>query len=433
MAPATPWLTRRIWRWALFDVASSTYIAIVPTFFGLYFMSLAGPGDLTAGAIWGATVALGLVMSAVLAPIAGAVTDAIACRTCTLRVASYICVGATVLIPFAADHGLPWAAALFLVAQTGYTIAASLYDSYLVDIAPAAFRGRASGFGWALGMFGGIAVVGIALAMLSGVPAAAQTGHLGAIFSMAGIAFGVLAIPAFSALHGTSSSVRPARGPSEALMASLRQVKATMAGWRAHSNAFRALWAFFLVNDALVTVQFFIAIVLSARFGLTVEGLLWLSLLFHAIAIPSTILMGTLADRWGRRRAIAAMAAALACAILLLAFSAASWAPAAAIALLGLVFAALQSNFRAMYAALVPADQAAELFGFNAIAGRLSAAIGPLIFGSVSAFGGTTWALCLLLIPLAVGVALLLRVRLSNDGTRPGSEGLATNVDRRSV
>ena len=38
---ATPWLTRRIWRWAMFDVASSTYIALVPTLFGLYFMSLA--------------------------------------------------------------------------------------------------------------------------------------------------------------------------------------------------------------------------------------------------------------------------------------------------------------------------------------------------------------------------------------------------------
>jgi UMF1 family MFS transporter len=417
----------------MFDVASSTYIAIVPPFFGLYFMSLAEPGGVPAGAVWGATVALGLMASGVLAPIAGAVTDAIACRACTLRVASYICVAATVLIPVAADHGLLLAAVLFLVAQTGYTIAASLYDSYLVDIAPAAFRGRASGFGWALGMFGGIAVVGIALVMISSVPAATQTRHLGAIFLMSGVAFGVLAIPALSALHGISSSVQSARGRTEALIASLRQVRATLAGWRTHSNALRALWAFFLINDALVTLQFFIAIVLSVRFGLTVEGLLWLSLLFHVIAIPSTILMGTLADRWGRRRAIVAMSAALACAVLLLAFSAASWAPAAAIALLGLVFAALQSNFRAMFAALVPADQAAELFGFNAIAGRLSAALGPLIFGSVSALSGNTSALCLLLIPLAVGVALLLRVRLSSDGTKRGSESLATVVDRGSA
>ena len=433
MTPATPWLTRRIWRWATFDVASSTYIAIVPTFFGLYFMSLAGPGGLPAGALWGATVALGLVASGILAPIAGAFTDAIACRACTLRVASYICVAATILIPWAADHGLPWAAALFLVAQTGYTIAASLYDSYLVDIAPAPFRGRASGFGWALGMFGGIAVVGIALMMISSVPAAEQTRHLGAIFLMSGIAFGILAIPALGALHGISSPAKFACWRTEALIASLRQVRATLTGWRAHGNALRAMWAFFLINDALVTLQFFIAIVLSARFGLTVEGLLWLSLLFHGIAIPSTILMGTLADRWGRRRAIVAMSGALACAVLLLAFSAASWAPAAAIVPLGLVFAALQSNFRAMYADLVPADQAAELFGFNAIAGRLSAALGPMIFGFVSALGGTTWALCFLLIPLAVGVALLLRVRLSSDGTKRVGEDPASVTYRSGV
>ncbi|MFM2447349.1 MAG: hypothetical protein RI936_1796, partial [Pseudomonadota bacterium] len=90
------------------------------------------------------------------------------------------------------------------------------------------------------------------------------------------------------------------------------------------------------------------------------------------------------------------------------AFGHGTWVPALAAVLLGLIFGALQAVFRSLYASLVPPRQAAELFGFNAVAGRLSAAIGPLIFGAASSMlGGPTWALCLLLVPLAAGALLL--------------------------
>jgi UMF1 family MFS transporter len=83
-----------------------------------------------------------------------------------------------------------------------------------------------------------------------------------------------------------------------------------------------------------------------------------------------------------------------------------------AVVLLGLIFGSLQAVFRSLYASLVPPQRAGELFGFNAVAGRLSAAVGPLIFGIASAaFGGPTWALVLLLVPLAAGVALLGRAQ----------------------
>ena len=185
-------------------------------------------------------------------------------------------------------------------------------------------------------------------------------------------------------------------------------VAKTVREWRRHREALRVLLAFFLVNDVVVTIQFFIAIVLSTRFDLSVAGLLWLGLLFHVIGLPSTVLCGVLADRWGQRRALFLMSAVLAVAILLLAFGHGAWVPGTAVVLLGLVFGSLQAVFRSLYASLVPSHQAGELFGFNAVAGRLSAAIGPLIFGVAStALGGPTWALVLLLVPLAAGLALL--------------------------
>jgi MFS-type transporter involved in bile tolerance (Atg22 family) len=103
-------------------------------------------------------------------------------------------------------------------------------------------------------------------------------------------------------------------------------------------------------------------------------------------------------------------------AIVLLAFGRADWVPVAAVVLLGLVFASMQAVFRSLYASLVPQAQAAELFGFNAVAGRLSAAVGPLIFGvAVAVSGSNAWALCLLFLPLAAGAWLLAAAALPDS------------------
>jgi len=326
-----------------------------------------------------------------------------------LGLATALCVLATVLLPLAASGHVLAAGIAFLVAQVGYALATNLYDSMVVDVAPPDQRGRVSGLGWAIGLIGGVLAIVVALILMRDVPAPAQFERLGAVFVASGILFAVLAVPAMLGMRGLRATTNSGFGVSEALTESCRKVVTTLSEWRHHRQTLRVLVSFFLINDVLVTIQFFVAIVLSTRFGLSIEGLLKLSLLFHVIAIPSTVLFGTLADRWGHRQTVAAMSIVLAGTVVLLAFVSQPWTPGVSAVLLGLVFGSLQAVFRALYASLVAADSAAELFGFNTLAGRVSAAIGPLVFGAAAAiFGSNTWALCLLLIPLAAGVALLL-------------------------
>lgn len=102
------------------------------------------------------------------------------------------------------------------------------------------------------------------------------------------------------------------------------------------------------------------------------------------------------------------MSVVLAAAILLMALSTRAWVPLVAVALLGLVFGSMQALFRSLYASLVESDRAAQLFGFNSLAGRLSAAVGPIIFGSAAAaLGSQSLALFTLLVPLVAGAGLL--------------------------
>lgn len=76
--------------------------------------------------------------------------------------------------------------------------------------------------------------------------------------------------------------------------------------------------------------------------------------------------------------------------------------------LLRLVFGSLQAACRSLFASLAPIDRAAEFFGFNALAGRLSAALGPLTFSAVVAATGSEQAAVLSLIVFLVLGGLVL-------------------------
>lgn len=407
--PKPALLDRRTLRWSSFDVASSTFAAVVPPFFGLYFVAVVAPAHPGSVAVWGLVVAATLVLAGALAPVAGAFADRTGRWLMVLSATTAACVGFTLLLPLAsAGHALV-ACAGFLLAQIGYTLATNAYDSLLVDVVPEGRRGLASGLGWALGLCGGVIAIVTALAVVGGLPARAQVEHLPSVFLSTGLLFGLLSIPALLALRGLRTGrERPALSGST-LGDSLSKVRATLRDWRQHRNILPVLASLFLINDVLVTLQFFLTIVLSTRYGLALEGLLKLSLVFHVIAIPSTIVAGALADRWGGRKTVAGLSTILAAVLILMALSTGEWVPLVAVALLGLVYGSLQSVFRSLYASFVEADRAAELFGFNSFAGRVSTAVGPVIFGGVAAlFGSQSLALVTLLAPLAAGVALLL-------------------------
>jgi hypothetical protein len=75
------------------------------------------------------------------------------------------------------------------------------------------------------------------------------------------------------------------------------------------------------------------------------------------------------------------MIAILGAAILLLAFGTRTATPVVVVTLLGLVYGSIQAVCRSLFALLVGDEKTGEMFGFDAIAGRLSAALGPLLFG----------------------------------------------------
>lgn len=406
-----PWLTRPVLAWALYDVAASTYAAVVATFFGVFFVAVVTGDTPGTQARWGAIAAVAMALGGAVAPFYGAWADRRGRALGLLTLASALCVAATVSVPILGPGDGLRAAALFVAAQLGYTLAAALYDSLLLRVAPPAHVGRVSGFAWAVGFAGGIVALLVALGLMHGVPADAQAARLADAFLVSGLLFAAFAVPGLAGLRGVASS-RPGARAARADGA-YAAVLDTLRHWRRHRELFRFLAGYYLINDVLVTVLFFIAIIVRARFGLTIEGLLWLALLYHVVAAPATLAFGHAADRWGHRPAIYVMIAILAAALLLLAFGTGRATPVVVVALLALVYGSIQAVCRSLFALLATGDKTGELFGFNAVAGRLSAALGPLVFGAVTAATGSeAAALVSLLVFLAAGAAIMASLRL---------------------
>jgi len=389
--------------WLLYDVASSTYAAAVPSvLFALHFTANIAAGHTHASALWGIVSAGALLIAGVMAPFVGAWADSRGTRARGLAVFTLICCAATALLPLPAMGQIALAALVFVTAQVGYTLAISLYDAYLERLGPhAGGAERLSTRGWSLGFVGGMAILLVLLALprdASGAPEPAFA------FPATALLFLVLALPAIAGLRG----VAPRQADQPVERHPWRRVAHTLSHWREHRAVMRFLLASYLINDAMVTVLVFVAIYMRDHFGLSITEVLWLTLLYHAIALPATWLFGVLAHRTTARIAIAVSIAIWVAAILMLAFGEARAVAVAIVVLLASVLGSTQALLRGMYARIVPPARAAEFFGFNALAGRLSAALGPLTFSAVAAATDSSRLAILSLLAFLIGGGLLL-------------------------
>jgi UMF1 family MFS transporter len=380
------WMSPMVRAWATYDLASSTWAVLVPTvLYALYFRNVVAEGAARAEAWWGLTAGAALIVAGIVAPLVGARSDRLGSRLAWLVAATLLCCLATAAMPLVPAGAVLVGAAVFVAAQVGYTVAMSLYDAYLARIATPATLGRISAFGWAVGFLGGILCVVICLLILP--PASEPIDvRLHPLFLVVALLFALLAAPAIAGLRRVDLPP-PRQGEAATSSRSLRSL------WKHHRNLLRFLLALYLINDALATISVFTAIYFKKHYGIGLEGLLKLVLLYHVLAIPATLAFGSLGDRVDVRRALYFTLSLWAAAVLLMAFGEQTWVPVIVVCLFAAVTGSTQALLRGAYACLVPQERAAEYFGWNALVGRVSAAAGPLAYAAVAAVSNDRLAL----------------------------------------
>jgi UMF1 family MFS transporter len=400
----------RISAWIAYGMGSSGYLLMIPVIgFATYFHAEIAQGRADADSLWAAVVAISLAIAGVVAPFLGAHADSAHTRRRTLLMLTALSCILTAALSLVGAGDVLIAALIFIGAHVTFMLAKAIYDSYLSQLGPKRSLPLISGAGWGLGYLGSIVCFFLCLPFIRGGSETADPETFRIAFLVTGLFFACLALPAIALLPADDKSVRGS--PS-----AFGRIRDTVIGWREHRETFKFLLAFYLINDAIVTLLFFIGIFFKTNFGLTVEEILRLILLFYAVAVPATAVFGWLGRMWSERGALNITLAIWVCLFAILAFGTGPRVPLAAALIGGLVIGSSQALCRSIYARMIPPERSAEFFGFNALVGRASAVLGPITFGLVSAATGSQRpAMASLSIFIVLGGLALATVRIPRD------------------
>lgn len=431
--PSAPHAPRRAFAaWCLYDFANSAYTTLIVTLvFSVYFREVVvGAADNRGDRLWGLGNFLAMVVTAAVAPVAGALADHSGWRRRLLILSTLICVVATGLLATTRPGGIVWALLLYAVATVGFELGYVFYNAFLPDVASMERSGRASGWAWAVGYLGGLSAVAICMPWITtelrvdGVIVPESADDRRVAFVLTAAFFLLFALPAFVWLR-ERRAVRGMRvGEGAWIGIGLRRVLVTVRHLRDYRETAKFILASLCFNDGISTIIAFSAIYATTTFGFSSVELTWLFLALNVAAFPGAVAAGYLADRIGARRALAA-SLVLWIGVILLGATAQDrrgfWLMAIGAAL---GMGSTQAVARSFMAQLSPPHRVAEFFGFYVLSGKFAAMFGPLLFGLVSAATGNQRLAVLSLLPFFV-VGWLIVLTIDEDAARQAAQASA--------
>jgi UMF1 family MFS transporter len=288
---------------------------------------------------------------------------------------------------------------LSFVANVGFEGSLLFYNAYLPEIAPRAYQGRVSGWGFGTGYAGSF------LALLCALPLV-SAGRYDQAFLLVAAAYLVFIVPAWIWLPAQR------RSTLGFVAAAAEGVRGT---WRTFRDILkirplrRFLLAYFLFEDGVNTVIFFSSIFAKTTLGFPMPDLIKLFLLVQASALVGAFLWARPTDRWGPKRVLMIMLVQWVLVIVAgyLVRTPTQFFVIAAVAGTGL--GPVQAAARTFMSTLIPHGREGEFFGFYTLCGKSASVLGPLLFGTVSyATGGNQRLALLSILPLFVLGGLML-------------------------
>ena len=382
LAPATWWrglggLSRtgsavEALAWAFYDFANTIFsFAIVSFAMGPWTVRFLGEGPGTL--LFTVAASAAVAVNALVSPVLGAQSDRTGGRKRYLLVFTVLCVVPTAVIGFA-DIGL--GLLLFAVANFSYQAALIYYDALLPDVARPEMRGRLSGIGVGLGYLGTI-VSGLLLGLT--VDAGGRITAMSFVL-VAGL-FAVFAIPIFLLV-----SERPRTGVPFTVADTLRswsQLRASVRHARAVPGLLRFVVARLFYTDPINTVIAVMSLFTINAIGFT-EGEARLVLIgLTVVAVIASFGWGWLADRWGPKRTLVAVLVSWAVGLLIVAVTLSELPFLVAGAILGSGLGGVAVTDRLLLLRMAPRERVGEMFGLFGLVGKLSAVVGPLLYGGI--------------------------------------------------
>jgi UMF1 family MFS transporter len=220
-------------------------------------------------------------------------------------------------------------------------------------------------------------------------------------------------------------SAEPA-APGSLFRVVVGRLAGTVRDLRRHQDAGLLLLAFLVYNDGINTI-IRMATTFGDEIGIPQTHMMGALLVVQFVGIPFAFAFGLLAGRIGAKRAIL-LALLVYSGIAVYSYTLRTSAQFFVLAfLVGTVQGGAQGLSRSLFATMIPAKKAGEMFGFFGVFDRFGGALGSLLFGLMLSYTGSSRPAILSLIVLfLVGGLLLTRVdvergrRVARDDASPG-------------
>jgi UMF1 family MFS transporter len=382
LAPATWWrglgrLTRsgspvEGLSWALYDFANTIFSFAIVSF-------AMGPWTTTALGVTNGTLAftvaasLSVALNAAVSPVLGAMSDRTGGLKRYLLVFTVACIVATLAIGLV-DIRLGLLA--FAVANFAYQAALIYYDALLPQVALPATRGRLSGVGVALGYVGSIVS-----ALLLGLTVDHDGNITAASFLLIGSLFAVFAIPIFVLVRERQS--RTGTFTVGEALRSWSQLRATLRHARQRPGLLRFIVGRFFYTDPINTAIAVMSLFAINAIGFTQGEARFVLIGLIVVAVIASFFWGILCDRIGPKRTLLWVLISWTAGLLLIGLWLNRVPFLIAGAILGSGLGGVAVTDRLLLLRLARPDEVGEMLGLYGMAGKLSAVIGPLMYGGI--------------------------------------------------
>ena len=409
---------KKIFNFALYDFANSAFTTIIITFiFATYFAKQIAPNPILGQSYWGWTIGITGFLVSIIGPIAGSFADKKNRIVFFIRFFSLMCILFTALLWFSkpSQSYLLYTLVIVGIANLFYELSLIFYNSLLKDISTNKNLGKSSGFGFALGYIGGIAILLISIKLFidnNNLPfglTTEESQNIRAIALLVSFWFLIFSIPfLFLVIKEKKEKIKKSASSN---FADLKRLI-----WRKKISLLgKFLIARMLYADGLNAIIVMGGIFAVGVFNLEIKDLLKLSILMNITAFIGAALGGIANDKYGSKNVIifSLIGLILSSLAIIFTFSTATFFFLATIN--GLFIGPIQSASRVVITSMLNKNNQGKGFGLFATSGKLTSFLGPLLVSTVTFLTesqriGFSAAIILLL----SGLIILLKIKKIN-------------------
>lgn len=402
--------------YGLYDLANSSYSAIIITFVISTYFARQVVGDIQLGAAyWQWTAGVCGLLIAASGPLLGSMADRRKGGLIYfLRLFTFLCLAITCLFWFALpsiDYVF-FTLIIFLLSNYCYEIAQVFYNSLLKQSAPSKELGKTSGLGFGLGYLGTVPILLIVLYFFI-LPEKSLFNldknnfeHVRFTSFVVVIWFFIFSIPMLFKFSDQNQNAQQNNSINifKELFQMIWQKKFTMIG--------KFLFARMLYADALIVLISGGGVFASGVFGYNFQEIIQMAIAANIVAFIGVIIGGYLNDKFSSKKIIlVCITALILCVVFISMIAQTKMQFFFGVMVVSIFLGTIQSASRVMMTLLLDSDNVGKGFGLFAFSGRITSFLGPLLVGTMTFLFSQRVGLLSCIILFILGFIFMMKVK----------------------